>query len=128
MMREDFVIVYNLLSVSSLRRICCPTFYSLCDKRLAVNYACSSYKRWIFCSRISAIRHRCVRFLLLHYIVIYKIKKTSVVWFGAVTIFLPPLIADYLLSNNHVNSIIEHKFDFSDEEVSDKLVMIYVTF
>lgn len=23
----------------------------------------------------------------------------------------------YLLSNNHVNSIIEHKFDFSDEEV-----------
>lgn len=27
------------------------------------------------------------------------------------------LILDYLLSNNHVNSIIEHKFDFSDEEV-----------
>ena len=27
---------------------------------------------------------------------------------------LPP---DYLLSNNHVNSIIVHKFDFSDEEV-----------
>lgn len=26
-------------------------------------------------------------------------------------------IADYLLSNNHVNSIIVHKFDFSDEEV-----------
>lgn len=25
--------------------------------------------------------------------------------------------ADYLLSNNHVNSIIVHKFDFSDEEV-----------
>ena len=24
---------------------------------------------------------------------------------------------DYLLSNNHVNSIIVHKFDFSDEEV-----------
>ena len=27
------------------------------------------------------------------------------------------LITDYLLSNNHVNSIIVHKFDFSDEEV-----------
>lgn len=27
------------------------------------------------------------------------------------------LFSDYLLSNNHVNSIIEHKFDFSDEEV-----------
>lgn len=24
---------------------------------------------------------------------------------------------DYLLSNNHVNAIIVHKFDFSDEEV-----------
>ena len=27
------------------------------------------------------------------------------------------LFSDYLLSNNHVNSIIVHKFDFSDEEV-----------
>jgi len=26
-------------------------------------------------------------------------------------------IADYLLSNNHVNDVICHKFDFSDEEV-----------
>ena len=26
-------------------------------------------------------------------------------------------VSDYLLSNNHVNSIIVHKFDFSDEEV-----------
>ena len=29
----------------------------------------------------------------------------------------PPAIADYLLSNNHINSIIVHKFDFSDEEI-----------
>ena len=29
----------------------------------------------------------------------------------------PVDFADYLLSNNHVNSIIVHKFDFSDEEV-----------
>ena len=27
------------------------------------------------------------------------------------------LLADYLLSNNHINSIIVHKFDFSDEEI-----------
>jgi hypothetical protein len=27
------------------------------------------------------------------------------------------LLLDYLLSNNYVNSIIVHKFDFSDEEV-----------
>ena len=27
------------------------------------------------------------------------------------------LFSDYLLSNNHVNAIIVHKFDFSDEEV-----------
>lgn len=27
-------------------------------------------------------------------------------------------IIDYLLSNNHVNNIILHKFDFSDEEIT----------
>ena len=27
------------------------------------------------------------------------------------------LYTDYLLSNNHVNDVICHKFDFSDEEV-----------
>lgn len=29
----------------------------------------------------------------------------------------PPPHPDYLLSNNYVNSIIVHKFDFSDEEI-----------
>ena len=33
-------------------------------------------------------------------------------------IFLLVCFLDYLLSNNHVNQIIVHKFDFSDEEVS----------
>ena len=32
-------------------------------------------------------------------------------------VFLFFFFTDYLLSNNHVNSIIVHKFDFSDEEV-----------
>ncbi len=30
---------------------------------------------------------------------------------------IPVTFTDYLLSNNHVNCIIVHKFDFSDEEV-----------
>lgn len=47
-----------------------------------------------------------------HYVSIIK-QNTS---FLAET-KLKILILDYLLSNNHVNSIIVHKFDFSDEEV-----------
>jgi len=39
---------------------------------------------------------------------------TNVCWWTLV-VFL--IISDYLLSNNHINSIIVHKFDFSDEEV-----------
>lgn len=34
-----------------------------------------------------------------------------------INIYYKFLSTDYLLSNNHVNSIIVHKFDFSDEEV-----------
>ena len=40
--------------------------------------------------------------------------------FGSIAIiirFLKFSYLDYLLSNNHVNCIIVHKFDFSDEEV-----------
>ena len=39
------------------------------------------------------------------YLLVYNIRGTSL------------FLTDYLLSNNHVNSIIIHKFDFSDEEV-----------
>ena len=39
-------------------------------------------------------------------------------WFYYTTgIIAQLLLIDYLLSNNHINSIIVHKFDFSDEEV-----------
>ena len=34
-------------------------------------------------------------------------------------------VTDFLLSNNHVNSIISHQFDFSDEEVTELLISIY---
>uniref|UniRef100_A0A674MWE5 C-type lectin domain containing 16A n=1 Tax=Takifugu rubripes TaxID=31033 RepID=A0A674MWE5_TAKRU len=35
----------------------------------------------------------------------------------ALRVFIHFSFSDYLLSNNHVNSIIVHKFDFSDEEI-----------
>lgn len=37
--------------------------------------------------------------------------------FALCFVFFSPLPPDYLLSNNYVNSIIVHKFDFSDEEI-----------
>ena len=37
---------------------------------------------------------------------------------------LPP---DYLLSNNYVNSIIVHKFDFSDEEIMAYYISVLKT-
>ena len=40
----------------------------------------------------------------------FREKVTNFIWNFKI-------ISDYLLSNNHVNSIIVHKFDFSDEEV-----------
>lgn len=38
-----------------------------------------------------------------------------------------PLFPDYLLSNNHVNSIIVHKFDFSDEDVMGYYILFLKT-
>lgn len=35
--------------------------------------------------------------------------------------------SDYLLSNNHVNSIIVHKFDFSDEDVMGYYILFLKT-
>jgi protein CLEC16A len=37
------------------------------------------------------------------------------------------LILDYLLSNNHVNSIVVHKFDFSDEDVMGYYILFLKT-
>lgn len=34
---------------------------------------------------------------------------------------------DYLLSNNHVNSIMVHKFDFSDEDVMGYYILFLKT-
>lgn len=37
------------------------------------------------------------------------------------------ILTDYLLSNNHVNSIIVHKFDFSDEDVMGYYILFLKT-
>lgn len=37
------------------------------------------------------------------------------------------LFIDYLLSNNHVNSIMLHKFDFSDEDVMGYYILFLKT-
>lgn len=65
--------------------------------------------------------------LLIYYLKIYEMKLhyVSILFMyikiekltDTLTIDLFFLFLDYLLSNNHVNSIIVHKFDFSDEEV-----------
>ena len=58
-------------------------------------------KFWLQCFFLCFFDCRCLISLLL--------------WFTHTIVdFFSP---DYLLSNNHVNSIIVHKFDFSDEEV-----------
>jgi len=38
-------------------------------------------------------------------------------WFLLINFCNASYFSDYLLSNNYVNSIIVHKFDFSDEEI-----------
>jgi len=49
--------------------------------------------------------------------IIFRIVFTECVIYSIVFTEHTIFVADYLLSNNHVNSIIVHKFDFSDEEV-----------
>ena len=49
--------------------------------------------------------------------IIFRIVFTECLICSIVFTELTIFVADYLLSNNHVNSIIVHKFDFSDEEV-----------
>lgn len=70
----------------------------------------------------------CVQLLQTLNILFENIRnETSLCEFGVINSILnncqiinfikPYFYTDYLLSNNHVNSIIVHKFDFSDEEV-----------
>ena len=47
----------------------------------------------------------------------YRCLISLLLWFTYTIFDFSIFFSDYLLSNNHVNSIIVHKFDFSDEEV-----------
>lgn len=49
---------------------------------------------------------------------------TSIVFYNILYFFL---LIDYLLSNNHVNSIMVHKFDFSDEDVMGYYILFLKT-
>jgi hypothetical protein len=49
--------------------------------------------------------------------IIFRIVSSECMTYSIVFTDHTIFVADYLLSNNHVNSIIVHKFDFSDEEV-----------
>lgn len=49
---------------------------------------------------------------------------TSIVFYNILYLFL---LIDYLLSNNHVNSIMVHKFDFSDEDVMGYYILFLKT-
>jgi hypothetical protein len=65
-----------------------------------VIYVYKFYKHSIFSSKIFVMKHL--------YVSLSKHPQISIYSFSV----------DYLLSNNHVNNIIVHKFDFSDEEIT----------
>lgn len=54
--------------------------------------------------------------LVLNLVCALKCTKLRLMLRFSCLFFTSPVL-DYLLSNNHVNSIIVHKFDFSDEEI-----------
>lgn len=107
----DFIInafkTCYIFAASFWRRTCCLSSFVLCGKGAAVLllYASNSYKRSIFYSKTSETKHLYVNRILI----LFPDKMICYV--------ILMFISDYLLSNNHVNSIIVHKFDFSDEEV-----------
>jgi len=65
-----------------------------------VIYVYKSYKHLIFFLKIFVMKH--------HYVSFYLKNSIKIFFF----------LLDYLLSNNHVNDIIVHKFDFTDEEIT----------
>ena len=90
---------------SSWKRICfrfSSESWSRSADRLSASNCC---RLSTFCSKTFETKRHCVSRIL-------KIRN----WFYVDYIFLSADL-DYLLSNNHVNCIIVHKFDFSDEEV-----------
>lgn len=69
---------------------------------MVVIFVFKFYKHLIFYSKIFVTKHLYVSFYT---------KSTNL-------ILSKKIVPDYLLSNNHVNQIIVHKFDFNDEEIT----------
>lgn len=98
-----------IVQAFSLNVACWLTFWITCDKSTDDTFVFKLYRRWIFCSKIFDMKHRYVSEMFAHRKLLTKEQLFFSFCFQ---------IEDYLLSNNHVNNIIVHKFDFSDEEVT----------
>ncbi len=77
------------------------------NRNTAATYAYNCYRHWISYLRTYAMKHHFVRICHQNS---HRMEKPS-------TIELCLWILDFLLSNNHINNIIVHKFDFNDEEI-----------
>ena len=78
-----------------------------CDRILQRAYLALGYCQ-VLCTYVYV--ETCL--LIMHYFLTY-VSTAYLFWYSRCFF----LFSDYLLSNNSVNSIIIHKFDFSDEEV-----------
>ena len=107
--------LFSLFSVFFWNGICSAFSWRLWIKIVEVMYAYNYFRLWIFCLRIFAMKHQYVSFFL--YFFNYRCLISLLLWFTYTIFDFLIFFSDYLLSNNHVNSIIVHKFDFSDEEV-----------
>ena len=108
---------FSLFSVFFWNGICSAFSLRLWIKIVEVMYAYNYFRLWIFYLRIFAMKHRyvsfdCNVFSLFLWLQMFNFFTSLIYTYNFWFFF-----SDYLLSNNHVNSIIVHKFDFSDEEV-----------
>lgn len=122
---------------------CCHIFYQLWSRIAVRMCAYNYYKRWIYFLKIFVTRHHCASYFTIYtlyqwtkliHIFILQASNTEKAYL-CLTKFVvafcwtireyrciffttnADLYSDYLLSNNHVNSIIMHKFDFDNEEI-----------
>lgn len=108
MMNNNF---YTLFTASFWKRTCFHSSCVLWSRNVEAMYVFNYFRRSIFYLKIYVMKHLCVSHILCKlcfFNCLFYFYNMSYIW---------KIFVDYLLSNNHVNSIIVHKFDFSDEEV-----------
>lgn len=100
----------TLSTASFWKRTCFHSSCVLWSRNVEVMYVFNYFRHSISYLKIYAMKHLYVSHILckLFFLINYFIFIICHIW---------KIFVDYLLSNNHVNSIIVHKFDFSDEEV-----------